>query len=89
MKNTKRRIFIFLRAFLVVIFHTSTIFCVANDMKILAIALGIGISITWTLNVKDLAISNTFDRFCYIIGGAVGTTVSLYFLNDILQKLSV
>lgn len=86
-KNIKHRLLIFFRSFLIVLFHTTNIYLISNKYYELAILLSAGISIMWTLNVKDLAISDWSDRLAYIFGGLVGTTISLYFLSDIIEKL--
>lgn len=86
-KNIKHRSFIFFRSFLIVLFHTTNIYLISNKYYELAILISIGISTMWTLNVKDLAISNWNDRLSYILGGVVGTVITLYFLRDIIDKL--
>lgn len=86
-KNIKHRSFIFFRSFLIVLFHTTNIYLISNKYYELAILISVGISTMWTLNVKDLAISNWNDRLSYIFGGVVGTAISLYFLRDIIDKL--
>jgi len=82
---TKTRIFIFGRAALIVLLSTSNIIFISQKMFIAAIIISAGISIMWTLNVKDLAISTWKDRFAYIMGGVVGTTSSLYLLSGYIQ----
>jgi len=54
-------------------------------MYIFAILISAGISLMWTLNVKDLAICCWKDRMAYIIGGIIGTTISLYSLDKLLN----
>jgi len=80
------RFFIFLRAALIVLFTTSNIYLISHEKYIAAICLSAGISTMWTLNVKDLAISNWNDRIAYVLGGVVGTTISLFFLSQIIKK---
>lgn len=88
MKNPNiLRLLIFLRATLIVLFTTSNIYMISNKLYVYAIILSAGISTMWTLNVKDLAISNWGDRIAYILGGVTGTTISLYVLNELLNKL--
>ncbi len=79
------RLFIFLRAALIVLFTTSNIYLISNNLYIYAILLSAGISTMWTLNVKDLAISDWKDRIAYILGGVVGTSVSLYVLSGLVN----
>lgn len=83
MKN--KRVFIFLRAALIVMLSTSNIYLIANKHYLGAVGISAGISLMWTLNVKDLAIANWKDRFAYILGGIFGTSISLYFLSGLLD----
>ena len=76
---------IFARAATIVVFHTSSIYFIFHQMYTYAIAISAGISLMWTLNVKDLAISNWGDRLAYIFGGILGTTVSLYALRSFFE----
>jgi len=80
------RLFIFLRAALIVLFTTSNIYLISHEMYVAAICLSAGISTMWTLNVKDLAVSNWFDRIVYILGGITGTSISLFILDSILKS---
>jgi len=80
----KRYLYIFIRATLIVLLSTTSIYCISNQKYPLAILIGIGISFMWTLNVKDIAVSNWKDRIAYVTGGVVGTATSLYGLSNIL-----
>ena len=84
--NVMPRFFIFLRAALIVLLSTSNIYLISHELYIYAIFLSAGISTMWTLNVKDLAISNWKDRGAYILGGVVGTSISLYILSGLINE---
>jgi hypothetical protein len=84
---TRKRMWIFIRAFSLVLLTTTNIYLISNHMYVMAILIGIGISTMWTLNVRDLSISGWEDRLYYIVGGATGTTVALYVLPYILRSL--
>lgn len=84
-KGIRDRLFIFLRAALIVILHTSSVYCISKENFLGAICLSAGISFMWILNVKDLSVSDWQDRVAYILGGVVGTTTSLYGLSLILN----
>ena len=81
---TKRRLYIFLRALVMILLTTSNVYLIANKKYIAVVCLSALISTMWTLNVKDLAISNWYDRFAYILGGIIGTTISLWSLSTFL-----
>ena len=78
------RWYIFIRALVTVLLHTSNVVFISNKMYIYAISISAGISIMWTLNVKDLAVCGWKDRFAYVLGGVVGTTISLYGLSKVI-----
>ena len=80
-----KRLYIFSRALLIVLLTTSNVVFISNKMYIFAILISAGISLMWTLNVKDLAICCWKDRMAYIIGGIIGTTISLYSLDKLLN----
>jgi len=79
-----KSLFIFLRAFLIVLLSTSSIWFISNNYKIYAIIAGLGISLLWVLNVRDISIGKWKERIFYIFGGFVGMTTSLYLLPLIL-----
>ena len=81
-----KRFYIFLRAALIVLLTTSNIYLISNKMYMYAICLSAGISLMWTLNVKDLSMSDWKDRAAYVLGGVVGTSTSLYILSNLLSK---
>jgi hypothetical protein len=85
LSNNMRRLFIFFRASLIVLFTTSNIYLISNKLYVASICLSAGISTMWTLNVKDLALSDWKDRIAYILGGVVGTSISLYVLSGIIE----
>ena len=73
-----KRLFIFLRAFLIVSLTTANIWLIANKFYKSAILISIFISITWTYNVKDLSLADWKDRTAYVIGALIGTIITLY-----------
>lgn len=78
------RFFIFVRAALIVMFTTSNIYLISDEKYMLSIVFSAVISLMWTLNIKDLAISCWKDRTSYILGSIAGTTISLYILNGLI-----
>jgi hypothetical protein len=74
----RKRLFIFIRAFLIVLLTTSNIYSISKEYFLITIFISTGISTMWVLNIKDLAISDWYDRLCYIFGATIGTTISLY-----------
>ncbi len=76
---------IFIRAMLIVMFATSNVYLISHDKFVIAIFLGMGISVMWTYNVKDLAVSTLRERLYYVAGGAIGMTLSLYVLSSIFK----
>ena len=74
----KKRLYIALRAFFIVSFTTANIWLIANKHYKCAISISVIISLMWTLNVKDLALANTYDRIAYILGALTGTILTLY-----------
>jgi hypothetical protein len=74
----KKRLYIALRAFFIVSFTTANIWLIANKHYNYAISISVIISLMWTLNVKDLALANTYDRIAYILGALTGTILTLY-----------
>ena len=82
-----KRMFIMLRACLMVMLTTTNVYLISNRIYVGAIVLSGLISTMWTLNVKDLAISNWYDRLFYICGGLIGTTTTLYVLRPLIEKL--
>ena len=85
-KEGFRYLFIFLRSLASILFSTANIYLIANKYYIASVCISAGISTLWTLNIKDLAISNWKDRLSYIIGGVFGTSISLYCLSEIITK---
>jgi hypothetical protein len=83
MKNIK----IFLSAMIIVMLGTTNIFLISEKMYIYAVLISGFISLCWTSNVKSIAFCNWKERLFYILGGIVGTTISLYFLTLIFEKL--
>ena len=79
------RCYIFGRALLIILLHTSNVVFIANKMYLYSILISGGISLMWTLNVKDLAMGGWKDRIAYILGGIAGTTLSLYGLNGLIK----
>lgn len=79
-----KRLYIFARAFLIVLLTTSNVVFISNKMYSYAIFISAGISLMWTLNVKDLAVCGWKDRLAYMSGGVVGTTLSLYGLSNFI-----
>jgi hypothetical protein len=82
----KKHILIFARAAAMVLCSTSNIYFISHKMYLYAIIDGAAISTMWTLNIKDLAISNWRDRLSYVLGGVLGTTLSLYVLIGFFEK---
>ena len=80
------RLYIFGRALLIVLLHTSNVVFITNKLYLYSILISAGISLMWTLNVKDLAIGDWKDRIAYIFGGIAGTTISLYGLGRIIAN---
>lgn len=85
----KKYFFIGIRAMLMVCFATTSIWTIANQMYLLAIIVGVGISTMMAVSVSDLAVCTRIDRFSYVLGGALGTTSSLYLINPYLEYLIV
>jgi hypothetical protein len=79
----KKRILIFIRAFLIVTFSTVNIYLISNKHYALAILSSIAISTMWTLNISALCISNNIDRAFYVTGATLGTSLSLIILTNI------
>jgi hypothetical protein len=67
-----RRLLIFGRAAIMVLLCTGNIYLMAKGLYSGVIVAGAGISLVWTLNVKDMAISCWLDRLAYILGGIYG-----------------
>lgn len=67
-----------IRSMLMVCLATTNVWTIASGMYMLSMLIGIGISLMWTLNVSDLAICDWEDRVSYVIGGTIGTAISLY-----------
>jgi hypothetical protein len=80
-----KRLLIFLRATTMILLTTTNIYFISNKLYIYAVFLSALISTMWTLNIRDLAISNWYDRFAYIIGGVIGTSISLYILSGLIK----
>ena len=76
---------IFLRATLMILLYTSSIWFIFNNYYNYAILSGAGISLLWTLNVKDISIGNWYERVGYVLGGVLGSTISLYLLPNMLK----
>lgn len=74
----RKRFYIFLRAFFIVSLTTANIWLISHKIYYGAIIISAAISIMWTLNVKDLAIADKYDRGAYVLGGIVGTAITLY-----------
>jgi hypothetical protein len=74
----KKKFYIALRAFSIVSLTTANIWLIANHYRKCAISLSMAISLMWTLNIKDLALANNYDRVAYILGALIGTIVTLY-----------
>jgi len=70
--------FIFIKAFLIVSLTTANIWLISHKMYLGSIGISAGISIMWTLNVKDLSIADRFDRIAYVSGALLGTILTLY-----------
>ena len=81
----KNKFYIFGRALLIVLFHTSNVVFIANRMYLYSVLISAGISLMWTLNVKDLAVCGWKDRMAYIFGGVMGTAISLYGLIGLIS----
>lgn len=79
----RKRFFIFIRAFLMITLTSSNIRFISSGNYVGSVMLSACISTMWTLNIRDLAISNWGDRLSYILGGVVGTSVSLFLLSKI------
>ena len=77
---------IFFRALIIVLLHTSNVVFISSKMYAYSVLISAGISIMWTLNVKDIAVANWKDRISYVLGGICGTAISLYGLQDLLPK---
>jgi hypothetical protein len=84
-KEFKSILFIFLRAFAIVLLSTSSVYFICHKYFLAAVIVNVGISTLWTLNIKDLAISTWKERLSYIVGGTMGTVISLYFLGYYLK----
>ena len=82
----KKRLFIAMRAALMVSLTTTNIYFISIKMYYMCIIISAAISMMWTLNVKDLAISNWYDRISYVIGGIIGTSIALYLIPELLTK---
>ena len=80
---TKKLSFIFIRAFLIITCHTCNIFFITNKMYLYAVIIGMLISLLWTINVRDISIATWHHRLAYVLGGTVGTIVSLYYITDL------
>ena len=83
----KKRIYIYLRACLMIVLTTTNVYFISNRLYVGSIILSGFISTMWTLNVKDLAISDWYDRLSYILGGITGTTITLYFIRGLVESL--
>jgi hypothetical protein len=77
----KSHLFIFLRALTIVLLTNMSIYFIASERYLGAVALNVGISIIWTFNIRDLSVSSKLDRLSYIAGGGVGVTIALYGLR--------
>lgn len=55
-----------------VLLCTGNIYLMSKAIYSGVIVVGACISLVWTLNVKDLAVSSWSDRIAYIVGGVYG-----------------
>lgn len=78
---TKSHLHIFLRALSIVLLTNMSIYFIASERYLGAVALNIGISTIWTYNIRDLSVSSKLDRLSYVAGGGVGVTIALYGLR--------
>lgn len=76
---------IFLRAMTIVLMTNMSVYFIASGKYLGAVALNIGISTMWTMNIRDLSVSSRLDRLSYIVGGGVGVTIALYGLRFLFK----
>ena len=65
----------------IVLLTNMSIYFIASERYLGAVALNIGISTIWTFNIRDLSVSSKLDRLSYIAGGGIGVTIALYGLR--------
>lgn len=69
---------LFLTALLQVSLVSMNVVFISKDHFILMLITGFGISLTWSYNVKKIAIGSTADRIVYALGAMVGTGIGYY-----------
>jgi hypothetical protein len=82
----RSHLFIFLRALTIVLLTNMSIYFIASERYLGAVALNVAISAIWTYNIRDLSVSSKLDRLSYIAGGGVGVTIALYGLRLLFKS---
>jgi len=72
------RLKIFLAGFLQVVLISINTWQLAHEKVIGAFIVAFLISMVWATNVRRIALGDTWDKFFYALGAAIGAVVGIY-----------
>ena len=74
---------IYFRATIIVALITLNMYFISKGKFSLSLLTNAGIALVWTLNIRDLSVSNWSEKISYILGSTTGAFISLYYLRKI------